>query len=332
MERSTFIRASAAAAVVTASPRSARGQSSVRSISIAAVSKTSLDWPTYIAQAQGYDASNGLSFDTIIAGSAARTAQQLIAGAADIVVNSTSQVIEAVTAGAPITIVVVNDIAAPYAIMAKKGVRSLKGLKGKQFIIGGPNDITRVYADDALVRAGVAPGDVTYTYAGGSGDRFAALMSGGVDAAILAPPFNFMAETNGFVMLDGVYKHFSSFPIGNFAVRTDWARKNEALLVAFIKVHLMGVRDFYDPALRTKSVQALIDATNAKPDDAAKTYDYLRGINFYSKSGVATTTDMDRVVDTLVKTGDVKPPAPRLDRFTDFSYAAKAGALLREQR
>jgi ABC-type nitrate/sulfonate/bicarbonate transport system substrate-binding protein len=316
---------SVTAATLAGAPAALRAQSNVRTIEFADVSTTSLSWPTFIAQAQGYDTANGVKLDISVAGSAAKTAQQLIAGASDIVVNSTSQVIEAVAGGASMTIVAVNDIAASYAIMAKKSVATMKGLKGKQFIVGGPNDITRVYSDEALVRAGVNPDDVTYTYAGGSGDRFAALMSGGVDAAILAPPFNFMAERNGYVMIDAVYKEFSSFPIGNFAVNPAWAKKNQDVLVSFLRMHLMGVRDFYNPALRQKSIQALIDATHANPDDAAKTYDYLRSITFFSPSGVASAADMNRVVNTLIKTGDVKAPPPPLERYTDFHYAVIAG-------
>jgi NitT/TauT family transport system substrate-binding protein len=325
MQRQRFLRVSCAVAAAAAAPAALRAQSAIRTIGFADVSTTSLSWPTFIAQAQGYDTANGIKLDISVAGSAAKTAQQLIAGAADIVVNSTSQTIEAVAGGAQIAIVAVNDVAASYAIMAKKAVGTMKGLKGKQFIVGGPNDITRVYADAALVRAGVTPDDVTYTYAGGSGDRFAALMSGGVDAAILAPPFNFMAERNGFIMIDAVYKDFASFPIGNFAVTQAWAKKNPDVLISFLKMHLMGVRDFYNLALRQKSIQALIDATHANPDDAAKTYDYLRSITFFSPTGVASATDMNRVVNTLIKTGDVKAPPPPLASYTDFHYAEIAG-------
>lgn len=332
MNRSSFLAAGSGTAAASIIPIAVRAQTAAKSIALSVVSKTSLDWPTYIAQAQGYDKANGISLEITVAGSAARTAQQLIAGAADIAVNSTSQVLEAVNGGAQITIVAVNDIAVPYAILAKKSLAAMKDLKGKQFIIGGPNDITRVYSDLALSKAGLSPDDVSYTYAGGSGDRFAALMSGGVDAAILAPPFNFMAADAGFVVLDSINKYYSSFPIGNFAVRPDWAQKNEDLLVAFLKVHLMGVRDFYNPAMRVKVIAALIASTSSKPADAAKTYDFLNSIKFFSASGIATPADMDRVVNTLVKTGDVKPPVPPLTKYTDFHYAAKADAQLKIAR
>lgn len=332
MKRSRFVASALAGTVLAPLAGTAvRAQASLRTVPIALVSKTSISWPLYIADAAGYFAAAGLKIDVSIVGSAARTAQQLVAGAAEIVECSTSQAIEAVLGGAPMTIAMIKTTSSPYAIMGKKSVGSMAGLKGKMFIIGGPNDITRIYADAALARAGVKPDDLTYTYAGSSSDRFAALMSGTVDAAILVPPFNFMAETNGFVTLDEVYKYFSPFPVDNVAVNPAWAKMHEDVLVGFIKAQLLGARDFYNPALRSKTVQTLIESTNAKPDDAAKTYDYLQRIKFFSTTGVSAPADMQKVVDTLVKTGDIKSSLA-LSRFTDFHWAEKAGGQVKTQK
>lgn len=307
-------------------------QTSPRTINVALVSKTSIGWPMYIAKSQGYFAAAGLKLEVEVVGSAARTSQQLVAGAADIAEDSTSQVIEAVLGGAPLALVLVKTTSSPYAIMGKKGIASLAALKGKTMIVGGPNDITRVYSDAALAKAGIKPEDVTYTYAGGSSDRFAALMSGTVDAAILVPPFNFMAESSGNPTLDEMYKYFSAFPIDNFAVNTTWAKGHEEIVTAFLGAYLKGVRDFYNPALRAKSIQALVDATNSKPDDAAKTYDYLAKIKFYSPTGISSNADLQRVVDTLLKTGDLKPPAPAPSKYSDFALAEKANGILKQQK
>ena len=309
-----------------------RAQPALRPLTVGLVSKTMTDWPLFIADAQGYLTANGLKTDIVVTGSAARSAQQLVAGALDIAENSTSQTIEAYLGGAPISLIMARSTSVPYAILGRKGLTSIAQLRGKQIIIGGPNDITRVYMDTILQRAGLKPDDTTYTYAGGSGDRFAALLSGSIDAAILYPPFSFQAESLGYPILDEVYKYYPVFPVDNFTVDTGRTKGHEADIVAFLKSFMQGVRYFYDPANRARCIQILVDASNTKPEDAAKTYDYLTRVKYYSTTGIASTQDMTKVMDALVKTGDIKPPVPSYDRWIDYRFMQQANAQLRGVR
>lgn len=304
----------------------AAAQPALKPVTIGLVSKTMTDWPLFIADAQGFLTANGLKAEIVVTGSAANAAQQLTAGSLDIAEASTSQTLEAFIGGAPIEIIMARSTSVPYAILGKKGVTSVAQLRGKTVIIGGPNDITHIYMDTVLEKAGLKPADVTYTYAGGTADRFAALLSGGVDAAILYPPASFQAQSLGYPLLDQVYKYYPIFPMDDFAVNTTRIVGHEDAIVAFCKAFMQGVRYFYEPANRQRVIQILIDATNAKPEDAAKTYDLLYSAKYYSRTGVAKAEDMQRVVDAIVKTGDVKPPAPALSRWIDFKFMERANA------
>jgi NitT/TauT family transport system substrate-binding protein len=200
-----IVRAAFAAAVtaaIVAGPfTKLDAQPALKPVTIGLVSKTMTDWPLFIAEAQGYLKANGLAAEIVVTGSAATAAQQLVAGSLDIAENSTSQTLEAFVGGAPITIIMARSTSVPYTILGRKGITSIAQLRGKQMIIGGPNDITHIYMDTILQKAGLQPSDVTYTYAGGTPDRFAALLSGSVDAAILYPPFSFRAEGLGYPAL-----------------------------------------------------------------------------------------------------------------------------------
>src|SRR5204862_3148693 len=85
--------------------------------------------------------------------------------------------------GAPVAILRVEIQRPPYALMAKPVIKSPADIKGKLVSVGGPKDITRIYVEQTLDRRGVKPGDYDLAYAGATSARFAALSSGGVDAA-----------------------------------------------------------------------------------------------------------------------------------------------------
>lgn len=326
-----IVRAALAAAALATGAAGAAplaAQPALKPITIGLVSKTMADWPLYIAQAQGFFAANGLDAQIVYAGSAANNAQQLVAGSLDIGSSSTSQTIEAYIGGAPIAIVLARSMSVPYTIVGAKGITSVAQLRGKEVIIGGPNDITRIYMDTILEKAGLKPADVVYTYAGGTAERFAALLSGGVQAAILFPPFSFEAESLGYPVLDQVYKYFSAFPMDDYAIDTQRVAGHQDTIVAFLKSFIEGVRYFYDPANRTRCIQILVDATNTKPEDATRTYDFLQQARYFSTTGIASTADLQKVEDTLVRTGDVKAPAPPVAKWTDFHFMQQANAQL----
>jgi ABC-type nitrate/sulfonate/bicarbonate transport system substrate-binding protein len=328
ISRSTALRiAGAVAAAGIARP--AFAQPAARSLAVGLTARTASDWGVYIADKGGFFAANGLKPDITVIGSSAACAQQLTAGSIDVGEVSTTQLIEAVLGGAPIVAILNRTNNAPYAIIAKKGIASIAQLKGKTIIVGGPNDITLVFMNTVLAAYKLTQDDVTYTFAGGTGERFAALMSGTVDAAILLPPFSFRASDAGYPVLDNVENYYKAFPFDTFSVRTDWVKKNPDLAVSYVRSILQALAWLYDPANRAKAIAILADATNASPDDASKTYDFfVTKMKFYNRTGVMTAAELDVVIDALIKTAQLKPPPPDPNRFFDNSYVEKATASL----
>lgn len=308
----------------------ARAQSSGRTITIGFTSRSAVDWALYCARKAGIYAANNLQVDEVVIGSSAACAQQLTAGSIDVGAVSSTQVIQAVIGGAPL-IEILNEVTtAPYFVLGRKGITNAAQLRGKTIIIGGPSDITRIFLDKILAANGMQDDDVTYTFAGATGDRFAALMSGSVDAAILLPPFAFRASDAGYPVVAEVQKYVPNFPFGGLAVRSDWARSHSDLLTAFNKSYVQGVRWLNDPANRARAVQFLIDETNTAPADAQKTYDlYIGRLQVYSKTGRFSNDDFAQVLDALLKTKQITAPVPAPSRFYDNRYADAALRQLR---
>ena len=308
----------------------AMAQQNLTTVSLGLTSKTANEWAEYVADTLGFFTANGVKVDMIYTGSAANGAQQLTAGSLDISEISSTQVIEAIQGGAPITIIVEHGTKAPYFVLGKKGVTSLAALKGKTVIVGGPNDITRVFMDKVLASAKLKPDDYNYTYAGATTERFAALLSGGVDAAILFPPFAYRASSQGYPVLAEISTFFPTFLFDGFAAKPDWAKAHSDVVVRFIKGYLQGVRWLYDPANKARAIQILSETTNTAPEDAAQTYDlFIAKLHVFSANGVPSNASLGPVIDALVNLGQVKPPAPPAARFFDATYVNQANAQLR---
>jgi ABC-type nitrate/sulfonate/bicarbonate transport system substrate-binding protein len=89
---------------------------------------------------------------------------------------------------------------------AKPSIKSIADLKGKTVSIGGTKDVTLVYMEAFIASADLKPTDLDFIYAKATQDRLAALLSGGVDAAILYPPSSFRAGAGGYTRLEALVR------------------------------------------------------------------------------------------------------------------------------
>lgn len=331
--RTSLLLLGAAPLAVVAAPLPGAAQSApLKTVTVALTAKTASTWAFFIAAQQGFYAANGIKPEFIYAGAAANGMQQLLAGAVELAETSSTLLIQSVQSGAPITAFLERTTSAPYLIVGRKGITSIAQLKGKTIIIGGPADITRVFADKALASGGLKPDDYTYTYAGATTERYAALVSGGVDATILFPPFSFRAEGEGYPVLADITKLFPAFIFDAFTVQSEWARKNPEIPTAFTKAYIQAIRWFYDPANKSRAIQILQQETNSNLDDVTKTYELFTSKHIFSRTGIVQNADIAAVLDALVKIDQVKAPAPSPAKFFDNHYADLANAQLRGRR
>jgi NitT/TauT family transport system substrate-binding protein len=105
--------------------------------------------------------------------------------------------------GLPVKIVAAATKASGYAIVAKPDIHDLKDLKGKRVAINSFGSSADFAIYTVLRRSGLDPNrDVILQAISGSPDaRFAALISGTVDATVVNSPFEYRAEQKGFKTL-----------------------------------------------------------------------------------------------------------------------------------
>lgn len=300
------------------------------SLTVARTTRSASDWGLEVALRNGYFATAGLNIEVIFVGLSAGVAQQLTAGSAEIGSVSTTQVVESVIGGAPLVEVYRNVTTQPYEVIGRKGMTSVAQFRGKTIMVGGPNDITRVFMDRVLAAYHVPLDEVTYTFAGGPAERYAALVAGAVDGTIFNPPVTFRALDDGYPLLDEMSKYFPHFPTNGFAVRADWGKSHRDQLVAFLRGCQQGVRCVYSPQNRARAVQILQEVDNISADVAQRTYElFVQKGRLLSQTGRFERDDFPQVVATLIRTKQIDPPAPPATRFYGNSYIDAAMSTLR---
>jgi ABC-type nitrate/sulfonate/bicarbonate transport system substrate-binding protein len=287
------------------------------------VSHGALQWPEYIATEFGWFKENGVEVDMLVVGGGA--AQQVAAGALNLGYSGFPDFIRATNAGAPVKIVINAIGAPPYAVYSKPAIKKIADLKGKIVSIGAAKDITLIYMEAFLAGGGLKPKDLDFVYAKATQDRLAALVSGGVDAAILYPPATFRAGAQGFTYLGDIEPHLKGFPFTVWAVNTDWAAKNRPALLAYIKAYGRAVRWLYDPNNKEKAVDILVKYSRQDRKDSADTYDYfLTKLRAFSSDGLISEATYKKMTDGLISLDDLKAPVPPMSKFVDSSFVREA--------
>jgi ABC-type nitrate/sulfonate/bicarbonate transport system substrate-binding protein len=304
------------------------GVQAADSITLGLVAKLALQWPVYVAVEKGYFDRAGINLDLVTTGGSAKAAQQLAAGAINIGEAGLPDLLRPIDQGAPMKIIAYEVAEPPYKLMARKGVKSLAELKGKKIMIGGSKDITLIYLEAMAKPAGLKAGDFDLLYAGATSARFAALVSGGVEATILTSPFDFQAIGQGYANLGSVHTALPGFPFTGYGVHTPWANANRNAVVGFLRAVHQGVDWLYDPKNRDEAVNILVKHTGARPDDSVKSYDlFMVELKAFRRDGAIPPESFRRVLDAVAELGDLPKPPPPASKFLDDSFlkAALAG-------
>jgi ABC-type nitrate/sulfonate/bicarbonate transport system substrate-binding protein len=295
-------------------------------LSVGLVSITALAWPFYATQAIGAFDQQGLAPETAVLGSAPQVSTAVVGNSVDVGVAAMDIHIRAVERGGN-AIWWMTEFANPvYRLLARPGINSYADLRGRTINVDSPNGITYYLVSRMLRQAGLGPDDYNFVYAGGTPDRLAALVAGGVDAAILIQPFDFAAERQGFRDLGRSTEVVPAFEFTGYTSRPDWLRSHEDTVARFIRAYQAGQRWLYDPANKDQAIQVLTDQTRIAPEDARATYElYVEQARSFPPGGHINPAGVQAVLDALVDLGQLTAPTPPPSKYVDPSYLERYG-------
>ncbi len=280
-------------------------------------------WPQYVAQEFGWFKADNIDLDLVTVGGGGTA--QVAAGSLNMAHSGYPDFARAALQGAPLRIVISDFVGSPYGVFAKPAIKNIAELKGKLISIGGPNDITLIYIKPFLASAGLKTTDVDFVYAKAAGDRFAALASGAVDAAILNPPTYFKAIESGLSALGDTKPYAEGIPFTVWGANQAWAAAHRDALVAFARDYKRGVAWLYDPAHRQQAIDILVKHAKQDPKDSAQAYDYLVAkLKLFGADGDVSDATYAKMAEGLAEIGTIKPPYPEKSAIFDGSFVQAA--------
>jgi ABC-type nitrate/sulfonate/bicarbonate transport system substrate-binding protein len=285
---------------------------------------TASTWPFLIAEQEGFFLKEGIDFKRVIGGNTTATTQALVAGSTDIAQMNLVNLLAANSAGADL-IVIGGDSTVPiYTLIVHSSIKSYADLKGKRLARREPTDPLNYILARMLAANGLAPNDYEMIGLGGAPQRLAAVQNRGVAGALINQPSDFIALASGFSSLGLSTDYVDNFQYTITGARRDWAQKNRALVVRFLRAYVKACEFFYDPRNKEAAVRALAERTKAEKDEAEKTYAlYMKTQKTIPRDGGIDVQGARKVAENWKDFGLQKTPPP-VDGVIDLSYLAEA--------
>jgi ABC-type nitrate/sulfonate/bicarbonate transport system substrate-binding protein len=251
---------------------SAAAKTSVVTVSDA---PAALSWPHFVGIEKGFDAREGLEVHFTSAQSATFSVQGVIGGSLDLGGTTMDAAIHAIDSGAPIAVVAAGDLAFASSVITVPEVHAPTDLRGKQAIMPVAKQSGDLLFKRWLSANGVAPESVAVLYDGATPDRYAALKSRQVQAALLTQPFDFRAEDEGYRRLADLGKVAKTdYAFGAIVARKQWLAEHPDLVRAYLRAYSESLSWLFQPGNREDAIAILEQALHADRATNEKTYDY----------------------------------------------------------
>jgi ABC-type nitrate/sulfonate/bicarbonate transport system substrate-binding protein len=231
---------------------------------------------------------------------------------------STGSVLASAVRGLPLRVVMYSLGTPFHALLVKPEIKSLQEIGGK--VIGVTTGTTEGILRAMMVHAGLTDKDLKILLISESGGRLNALSIGGIDGAILPPPFSVQAEKMGLKRLIGAAElpelidgRIAFPPRSGLGVHSDKLQSQpqqiRQILRAILKAH-----DF----IRTRkndTIKIISDWLKVDSSIARGSYDAYLGS--MSPEGLAPEPFMEAVIEQQAQSLKVTEKVP-LGKVADF--------------
>jgi ABC-type nitrate/sulfonate/bicarbonate transport system substrate-binding protein len=221
--------------------------------------------------------------------------------------------------GLPLKVIMYFNGRPLHVLVAKPEFKTLAELRKKIIGFAGYGDSTEFMLRAMLRQAGMdLEKDVQAFQVSGSGQRQQALLSGRLDAAIIPPPFNFEAESKGFVRLMSAADVFET-SVSGLALHVD-TLKEKPLQVRKMLRALLKAQAFIRNN-KNESVRVIADWLKLEPRIAQSSYEiYVKGM---SVNGIVPERVLESDIERARNDQQVKA-AVSVGRVVDFAMLRDA--------
>ena len=291
-------------------------------MNFAILTPTASEWPIYLAQAQGFYKDEGLNVSIIEGNSPPNVINLVATNGANMADNGCDSEIAAVSHGLPLKIVAPMFTVNPYSLVVLPSIKSWAVLKGKSVMLGSKQDVTAIALSSMAAAHKLTLDDFTIVIGGNSTARYAGLASGNVQGAMLAQPFDLLAESKGDTILATASDTIKDWDFTCIAVNNDWGAKNRPVVLKFLRALRKAIQ--YGYANKAGAVAVLVDKAKVDPAIAAKAWDIDFGKwKAFNPALKISPTAIQTVGKYQVQFG-VIPSMPSMNELYDGSFIADA--------
>lgn len=230
----------------------------------------------YMAAKRGFFGREGLKVETLEVKDDAIGIKALLSGEVDSH-EGTAGAIAAAARGADVKILGCPWHGVPYVLLARPGIESMEQMRGKSIAASSPGTPPEMMARASLALFKIPPGEVKLAAVGGDRDRYAALLGGVVDAAVVSNEYMPLPQTKNLkVLVQGREALPKSV---RFCVqmtgKTLATRHDDA--VRFMAAEIKAWR--YAVAHRDETIRLTTETTAAKSDDPRPAFVFDDAVN-----------------------------------------------------
>jgi len=223
----------------------------------------------YMAAKRGFFQREGLKVETLEVKDDAIGIKALLSGEVDSH-EGTAGALAAAARGADVKILGCPWHGVPYVLLARPGITSMEQLRGKSIASSSPGTPPEMMARASLALFKIPQSEVKLAAVGGDRDRYAGLLGGVVDAAVVSNEYTPLPQTKNLkVLVEGRQALPRSV---RFCVqitgKTVSVRREDA--IRFMTAEIKAWR--YAVANRAETINVTMEATDAKADDPRPAY------------------------------------------------------------
>ena len=288
------------------------GQDKTEKVTLAIPVHALSQLPAYVGSRFGLFREEGLDVQ-IVQIRTALVAPALISRELD---YSTALLLRVAATGLPIKAIAFGGISPALSLNVRPEIRTVADLKGKNISVSSRGSTTDVVARDIVRHYGLNPDrDIITIPLGSQTNQLAALQNNAVQGAIFTPPYDVIAEKEGFRVLVWAGDIFKDQLQAGLATSDDKIRSNPA------QVRRM-VRGFVRSLIFLRKEKARVVGLIARewkidPDVAEKSY--LAMVRTLSTDGSASETAVQDVIQPTLKTIKTQREVP-LSQVVNLSF------------
>ena len=230
--------------------------------------------------------------------------------------------LRAAAQGFPLKLVFALDHKTPFWLMARPAIKNVAQLRNTRIGVSFPGDTPQLVLKRFLRRQGIDPDrEVSYVAGQFSPTALQGLLAGALDAAVLAPPFNVLAEEKGLRVLSFLGESVPDATTSNGIVTSDHKIKSRPDEVK--RMVRASLRSLY--AFRgNKSAAIAFLSTQFEISPKTATRVYMDALDILTPNGEISEAKARDILDMMHETGKAERLALQPKAVLDFSFVRAA--------